>query len=195
MRCLLCLFFLCLCVSLFAQRRGNPALAGDTPLQLQFDTMLDVSNRYQEFKVVRRLYLDEFMSNVSDSIATYTERIGQLESEKNVLQRQIDDTASEVADRDATISSLKSERDSISLLGMQLGKGTYSLIMWALVIGLLIALLVALASTRIAAANNTELKRERDKLATELEQSRKSRLTVEQDLRRQLQDEINRRSV
>ncbi len=188
------LVILLLCTtSLFAQRRGNPALAGNSTLQLQFDTMLDVSNRYQEFKVVRQLYLEEFMNNVNDSISGYTQRISQLEGEKAVLQSQIDATSSEVGDRDAAIADLKAERDSVSLLGMQLDKGTYSLIMWSLVIGLLIALLVALGSTRVAARNNSELKRERDKLAEELDQSRKSRLTVEQELRRQLQDEINKR--
>ena len=194
MRCYLCFAILFICTTAsFAQRRGNPALAGDATLQLQFDTMMDVSNRYQEFKVVRRTYLDEFMNNVNDSISEYTDRITQLEGEKSNLQGQVSATSSEVSDRDATITQLKSERDSVSLLGIQLDKGTYSLIMWSLVIGLLIALLVALGSTRIAARNNTELKRERDKLAEELDQSRKSRLTVEQELRRQLQDEINKR--
>lgn len=198
MRLTLFLLLTLVFVSLSAQRTGNPALSDDGSLQQQFDGMLDVSNRYREgsteFKVVRRDYLDAFMGNVNDSISTYTRRIAALESEKNNLQGQIDATASEVADRDATINSLNAERDNVSLLGMQLAKETYSLIMWALVIGLLVALLIALASTRVAASNNTELKRERDKLSEELEQSRKSRLTVEQDLRRQLQDEINRRN-
>ena len=194
MRLFLYLFFLFICVNLTAQRRGNPAGAVEAPLQQQFDEMLDASNRYQDFKVVRREFLDAFMSNVSDSISGYTERISQLESDVAGLENQIEERSTEVSDRDETIANLNNERDSVSLLGMQLSKGTYSLIMWSLVIGLLIALLVALGSTRIAAANNTELKRERDKLAGELEQSRKSRLTVEQELRRQLQDEINRRN-
>ena len=199
MRLYFFVLFVCLSATLPGQKRGNPALAEGVPLQLQFDTVIQVSNRYRErgseFRVVRREYLDNFMQNVSDSLSQYPQEIERLEKEKAGLQQQIDATASEVSDRDATITELNQERDSVSLLGMQLDKGTYSLIMWALVIGLLVALLVALASTRIAAASNTELKRERDKLAEELEQSRKSRLTVEQDLRRQLQDEINRRSA
>ena len=199
MRLYFFVLFVCLSATLPAQKRGNPALAQDVPLQLQFDTVLQVSNRYREgrseFRVVRREYLDNFMTNVADSLSQYPQEIGRLQEEKAALQQQIDATASEVSDRDATIADLNKERDSISLLGMQLDKGTYSLIMWALVIGLLVALLVALASTRIAARSNTELKRDRDKLASELEQSRKSRLTVEQDLRRQLQDEINRRNA
>ena len=194
MRCFLYLFFVFICFNLSAQRRGNPAGAVDAPLQQQFNEMLDASNRYQDFKVVRREFLDAFMVNVNDSISGYTERISDLESEMADLRNQIEANSSEVAERDATIAELNEELDTVSLLGIQLNKGTYSLIMWSLVIGLLIALLVALASTRIAAANNTELKRERDKLAAELEQSRKSRLTVEQELRRQLQDEINRRN-
>ncbi len=198
MRCFLYLLLLCLGTSAWAQE-ANPATATDTPLQSQYDNMLSTSNRYREgsreFKVVRRDYLDAFMSNINDSISGYTTRIDRLEEELAGLQDQIDATSSEVRDRDATIKELNAERDSVSLLGMQLDKGTYSLVMWSLVIGLLIALLVALASTRIAASNNTSLKRERDKLAEDLEQSRKSRLTVEQDLRRQLQDEINRRTA
>ncbi len=199
MRCFLYLLFLCLGASATAQQPGDPVEAADTPLELQFNSMLDASNRYKEynkeFKVVRRDYLDAFMSNVSDSISGYTTRIRRLEDDLAGLRTQVDATSSEVATRDATIEELNAERDSVSLLGIQLDKGTYSLIMWSLVIGLLVALLVALASTRIAASNNTGLKRERDKLAEDLEQSRKSRLTVEQDLRRQLQDEINRRTV
>lgn len=198
MRSVLSLLLICLCTAfLSAQKRGNPALSTDTPLQLQYDTMLDVSNRYREgpaeFKVIRTVYLDAFMTNVADSISTYTKVIGQLEGEKNTLQGRIDATASEVSDRDKTIAELNTSNNSVSLLGMSLAKDTYSLIMWTLVIGLLIALLVALAGTRVVAATQKDLKRERDKLAEELEQSRKSRLTVEQDLRRQLQNEINRR--
>ncbi|WP_167641652.1 hypothetical protein [Neolewinella marina] len=198
MRCFLCLVFFWMGAAvLFGQQSGNPAQAGDRDLQTQFETMLDLSNRYREgsreFKVVPRDYLDAFMSNVSDSIATYTTQIEALEAQQAEQQARIDATSGEVADRDALIADLKDERDTVGLLGMQLDKGTYSIIMWSLVIGLLIALLVALGGTRIAAGNNSALKRERDKLAEELEQSRKSRLTVEQDLRRQLQDEINKR--
>ncbi len=198
MRCFLYLLLLGLWTPAYAQE-GNPATATDTPLESQYNNMLDVSNRYREgnraFKVIRRDYLDAFMTNINDSISGYTTRIGRLEGELTDLQERIEATSSEVETRDATIRDLNAERDSVSLLGLQLDKGTYSLLMWSLVVGLLVALLVALASTRIAASNNTSLKRERDKFAEDLEQSRKSRLTVEQDLRRQLQDEINRRSA
>ncbi|WP_157974615.1 hypothetical protein [Lewinella sp. IMCC34183] len=198
MRVLLPLLFIFLgTFSAYAQQSGDPSQGSDESLRTQFESMLDVSNRYREgsreFKVVRRDYLDAFMNNVGDSISIYTRRISELEQQEASLQGQIDKNSSEVADRDATIAALNQERDSVNLLGLQLDKGTYSLIMWSLVIGLLIALLVALASTRLAARNNNDLKRERDKLSEELEQSRKSRLTVEQDLRRQLQNEINKR--
>lgn len=197
MRFVFLLFTLFVCTNLTAQRYGNPALSEGTELKNQYDTIIDLSNRYREgqteFKVVRREYLDAFMENVSDSIATYTERIDVLEGEKKELQDNIDGHANEVGDRDKTIADLNSERDSVNLFGLQIDKSTYHIIMWSLVIGLLAAMLIALASTRVAAANNTELKRERDKMSEELEQSRRSRLTVEQELRRQLQNEINRR--
>lgn len=182
--------------SVAAQKKGNPALAEGVELRLQYDTMMDVSNSYREgrtdFKVVRHNYLDAFVANVSDSIVTYTERIENLEEEQRALQADIDENASQVAERDETIEQLTQENDNVSLLGVQMSRSTYGLIMWALVVGLLVALLVAIGSTRVAAANSAELERERDKLTKELEQSRKRRLSVEQDLRRQLQDVRNR---
>jgi cell division septum initiation protein DivIVA len=198
MRLILIFLFTLPCLQLPAQRAGNPALAEDAPLRQQFDEMLDVSNRYREgsrqFKVVPRDYLEAFMTNVSDSIATYTVQIDRLEGEQAELQDQVGQATTEVSERDGRIADLEREQNSISLLGLELAKSTYSLIMWGLVIGLLIAFLVAIASTRVAASNNTALIKERDKLTTELEESRRSRLTVEQELRRQLQDEINKRS-
>lgn len=172
---------------------GNPATADTASLRVQFDDMVRVSNRYQQFRVVRRSFLNAFIANVSDTISGYTSEIAELKRTIATQNSRIEEQAGEIEVRDQDIVALQEDKESISLLGLDLTKTTYSLIMWALVIGLLAALVLALGSTRVAVSDSSGLKRERDKLSEELEQSRKSRLKVEQDLRRRLQDELNRR--
>ena len=91
------------------------------------------------------------------------------------------------------IGSLNGEKDSISLLGMQLSKTTYNIILWS-AIGILLALLLfSIARMQVAVTSNRDARIAREKTAEELEKSRKNRLEVEQKLRRQLQDERNKR--
>jgi hypothetical protein len=177
----------------FAQP-GNPAQADTMSLQGQFDELYRTSNRYQQFRVVRQDFLRAFMANVAD---TLTGLSGELNARQGKIEEQataIGNLETEVSERDATIEQLNQEKDGISMFGLLLSKGTYNLIMWVLVIGLLLGLLMALGRTRLAVATSKERKGQIEKLTSELETSRKQRLKIEQDLRRQLQDEINKRN-
>ena len=186
---LLLLFFSAL---LGAQRAGDPAAAGDADLRSQFDEMLRVSSNYQQYKTVRKTYLASFMQNVADSLTTKAEKISELQRTIDRQEEQIASLTSSVAERDGNISSLEDKKDSISLLGVPLSKTTYSIILWSAIIGLLAFALLALTRMRVAVASSRELREHNEKVTQELEDSRKQRLTVEQKLRRQLQDEINK---
>lgn len=180
--------------SLSAQA-GNPAQADEsTSLQTQFDDMVRVSNRYQQFKVVRQDFLNAFMVNVSDSIKVYTEEIGTLQGTISAQAEKIDKLTQDVKDRDGNVASLTAEKDSMNLLGIPLGKGTYATIMWSIILGLLALLAFAFLRMRVAISSASDAKSTSDKLSEDLEKSKKRRLEVEQTLRRQLQDEINKRS-
>lgn len=173
---------------------GNPARADTMSLRGQFDEMVRVSNRYQQFKVVRQDFLNAFMANVADTLQSMN---GALDQRSAKIEEQAATIASQetsLEERDATIARLNDEKDGISVFGLLLAKGTYNLIMWALVLGLLAALVFALGRTRLAVAMGKERKGQIDKLTAELDTSRKQRLKIEQDLRRQLQDEINKRN-
>ena len=197
------LFFLCLllttlCTSARAQGRaqpGNPATNADQPLQQQFDEMVRGGWRYQGNRTIRQEYLETFMAHVADSLAMKNERIGELREEVSTRDARIGELQTELGDRENSIASLSEEKDNMSLLGFPVGKATYSLILWGLVIALGAFLLFALSRTRYAVASSSELARDNEKLTAELEKSRKRRLEVEQNLRRKLQDEINKRGT
>ena len=47
--------------------KKDPVASGS--LTEQFDAMLERSNRYQDFKVVKRTWLDRFKNNISDTLS------------------------------------------------------------------------------------------------------------------------------
>jgi chromosome segregation ATPase len=187
------LVLLFLSVQLLKAQPGNPAQADTASLQVQFDAMIDASNRFQRFRVVRQDFLDAYKANVSDSIEVYTSEIGALKATIAEQKTRIADQGTEISDRDTEIGSLKGEKDSISLLGMQLSKSTYNIALWSIIGILLAGLLFAIARMQVAVSGSRDARVAREKTAEELEKSRKNRLEVEQKLRRQLQDERNKR--
>lgn len=192
------IFFVTLClltISLSTSAQaGNPGQADSASLQQQFDEMLRVSNRYQKFKVVRQDFLNNFIANVNDSIQGYTTEIGNLQATIATQGKKIEDQATAITEKEGTISSLNEEKDSISLLGMNITKGVYNTILWSVIIGLLALLFFALARMRLAVSGHREINTHKEKLSVELEKSKKERLKIEQELRRKLQDEINKRT-
>ena len=169
---------------------------GATSLQETFEEMVRRSTRYRGqgkvYRVVPETGLNGFIGQVNDSIRGYTERIGELEAELAMTNERVEDQLAELGEREAEIRELNAEKDSVSLLGIPLSKALYSIIMWGLVIGLVALLLLALGRARVAVSSAGELRDHNEKLSADLEQSRKQRLTVEQKLRRELQDERNR---
>ena len=173
-------------------QRGNPATADTVSLQGQFDEMLQVSSKYQVYKTVRRALLDAFMANVSDSIRSHTNEIDLLECRISDQDNKIGEQSVLIDDREGQITALTDEKDSISLLGIPLLKVIYNLILWSVIIGLFAMLLFALARMRLAVGSAREAREDFEAISEDLNKSRKNRLEVEQKLRRQLQDEINK---
>ena len=174
---------------------GNPARADSASLQQQFDNMLRVSNRFETYKVVREPFLRAFMTNVSDSISVYTREIGELQATITTQTEKIQDQTTNIADREQEIADLEQDRETISLLGIPMNKATYSTTMYAIIGTLFVLLLFALARMRYATGTAHEANNKVAKLTEELDTSKRRRLEIEQNLRRQLQDEINKRRV
>ena len=175
-------------------QRGNPAQASDsTSLQEQFELMLKVSYRYKQSKTVNEGFLNAFMANVGDSINIYTKEIGSLNSTITSQSDKIDQLTEEVKVRDGNILGLTHEKDNISLLGIPLSKATYATIMWSAIFGLLALLIFALLRMRLAISGSNEARDTSVQLSEDLDKAKKRRLEIEQNLRRELRDERNKR--
>jgi tetrahydromethanopterin S-methyltransferase subunit G len=158
----------------------------------QFEYVIQRSNNYQDYKVVKKVWLQQLKSHVMDSL-------NQVKSEvlksAEVIARQNDELSNLKEDLNNTklkLDNTIAEKDSMQLFGIQISKVGYSTIMWS-VIGLLL-LLLFLFIYKFNASNSitNTTKKKLIEVEEEFEEHRRVALEREQKVRRQLQDEINK---
>jgi cell division protein FtsB len=162
-------------------------------LREQFDAMVRGSNRYQQYRVVPQTELNQFIQSVSDTLAARAAELSRLEAQIATQTRTITESQAEIESLKQQIEQLEAEKDGIYLLGVLVSKATYNIVLWTLILAAVAGLVFFFLRARLAIATSRGLQQDKDELATALDTAKKRRLEVEQDLRRKLQDEINKR--
>lgn len=186
-------FFLFISYIGFSQQDSNQdSIVDNNSLENQFDKIFRTSTSYQTYKVIGKDRFLDLKKNVLDSLKKATKEITEkqqlLISERNNIKElnvELDKTREELA-------KTQEKESSISLLGIQLNKTTYNLILWFIIISLGLAL--GFFVYKFTRSNVLTKKAQEDLLEVEheFEMHRKKSLEREQKLRRQLQDEINK---
>jgi hypothetical protein len=169
-----------------------PAIAqqNTTTLEEQFVDVIDKSNRYEDYKVVKIYKLNNLKKNVIDSISSIKKDLENAQGTIAVQKNEIDTLTQSVASLQTDLKTSIENQDGIILFGVQIAKTTYKITMWG-IIGLLV--LVALFLSFKFKNSNVITKSANLKLAEtdeEFETHRQRALEREQQLRRKLQDEI-----
>ena len=185
-----------LCISTLATAQNVAKNANlplkEGPINEQFEFILENSNRYKNYKVVKRDWIEKLQKNVADSIRSIQQELSTEITKVASQQTEIEKLKADLATVNQKINDLNTEKDSISLLGIQLSKGSYQTLMWG-IIGVLLLLWLFFAYR--FKASNAITKEANAKLAEtehEFEEHRKRALEREQQVRRKLQDEINK---
>lgn len=156
----------------------------------QFRTVYKKSNNYLEYKVILKKDYGDIHNNVLDSIKSFNK---QLETKNTLISTQKNTIAilkKEKEETNAKLTEALNNQNSISLFGMQLSKGLYSFIVFALIITLLISLGYFIYKFKNSNVLTVAAKNDLEDVENELNTFRKKSLEKEQKLRRQLQDEI-----
>ncbi len=190
----------------FALLFSSLTLSGQTPqekpgslnegsIDSQFKFLVKKSNNYQQYKVVRKDFLNKFYGNIADSLVLNNQEISKLNRTINVQQGDVDSMNSQVATLQQDLAQIKKEKDSFSFFGILLKKGTYSTIMWSLIFGLLGGLLLYIFRFNRSHAVTAKAKESLAKTKEEFDAYRKKTLEKEQVLMRKLQDELNKNEM
>ena len=168
----------------------------DTSINGQFETIIRKSTNYRQggkrYEVVRLLELEAMRENILDSISTSNKNIVNLratiaenETSINTLNTKLDETTK-------NLITLTEEKDSLSFFGAMVSKGTYKLIVWSIIFGLLGYLLFFIYRFKNSNFLTQQAKSALADVENEFEQHRRRALEREQKISRQLQDEINK---
>ncbi|MEM7162019.1 MAG: hypothetical protein AAF487_06195 [Bacteroidota bacterium] len=184
-------FFFCLVCSAQNSSSGTNDPSKAT-LEQQFENLYKKSNNYQKYKVVEKVKLNGFWQNIADSLKQFNSTIAENRSEITKQAASIDALNGQIDDLNEQNAQLTEEKDGIYFMGSLWNKAKYKSFMWTLLAVLLLTSIFVILRFR---RSNGITKRTRIKLSeveTEFENYKKSAISREQEVKRELQNYINK---
>jgi len=161
-------------------------------IEEQFNTLIDKSNDFQEYKNLRHYNLNRFRKNFKDSLKATKLKFEKAHSKIATQKETISSLQNQITDLNKKIDAISVDKDTIDFFGMRLTKASYNTILWSLILSFLATTLFFLFRFKSSNAITREAKKSLAEIEEEFETHRKKALEREQVLRRQLQDEINK---
>ena len=90
------------------------------PIDAQFESIINESNNYQDYKVVKKVRLNELQRNTENHINGLNEEIQNLENNINSQKASIDSLEEDLTNTQNELAKVNEEKGSISFLGIPL---------------------------------------------------------------------------
>ncbi|TYB79638.1 tRNA (guanine-N1)-methyltransferase [Bizionia myxarmorum] len=194
------LLFIASCASLNAQNintqetnEEEDKLSLDSgTIDSQFEYVIQRSNNYQDYKVVKKNWLSTLKAHTLDSLKSIHAEIITAEETIATQNDEIVSLKSSLKNTETSLNKTTDEKNNMELFGLQMTKPNYNVLMWSIV-GLLLALLLLfMYKYRNSNSVTREARKNLEETEEEFEEHRRTALEREQKVRRQLQDELNK---
>ena len=166
--------------------------AQDNSLNDQFNNITQKSNNYKDYKVVKKNRLNALQRNVLDTVSNLHKQINTSSVEITKQNSEIVSLNNELSTTKNELIISKEKENGIPVFGMITQKSTYNITALS-IIGILLSIIVILFIKYKSGFD--VIKTTKSNLAEtdeEFEGFRQRSLEREQQLRRKLQDEINK---
>lgn len=191
-RWILLLGFLCVgSLTLLAQINTEEQIAPDASLQQQFIYLKENANTYKDKKIVRETALNQFWTNVRDSVATVRQQLNASQSQINAHEQEMASMKEELQEGQAAVQASEYDSTHISVLGINVLKAGFLSFFWITVSILTLMLLIAIYQYRNSKRVTSKTQKNLRALQREIDDFRKKSLEKERKLRRELQTERN----
>tara|TARA_R110002049_G_scaffold138450_6_gene298558 strand:+ start:6677 stop:7297 length:621 start_codon:yes stop_codon:yes gene_type:complete len=183
--------------TLFAQNDDDNLSLSNGTIDNQFEYVLKKSGDFrgtngQMYEAVKRNMLLTLKAHTIDSLKTIHAKLESLNNTVEAQLKEIEGLKSSLGSTQSTLDATNSEKNSMSLLGAQMSKTSYNVLMWTIIAGLLALLLLFIYKFKNSNTVTKNAKHNLAEIEEEFEEHRKTALEREQKVRRQLQDEINK---
>ena len=161
-------------------------------IENQFEELYKKSSTYQIYKVISKDKYQRLKLNILDSLKDLKETIAHKESLLLKEKSNIEETKKLLTQTEIDLNISLKKESSIDILGVQLSKTAYNMLLWGIIVLLLSGLSYYIFKFFRSNILTKEAQNNLMDVEKEFEQHRKKTLVREQKLRRKLQDEINK---
>ncbi|RFC55248.1 hypothetical protein [Brumimicrobium aurantiacum] len=158
----------------------------------QFSDLINKSNSYQSYKVIDKTELGKLQNNIHDSIANLKETIKTSKAKITAQKNKIDSISNQVSALEKELTDTKKQVETIDFVGIPTHKVVYNSITWGIIGGLMILSLILFVIFNKSNRKTKEAKEKLQSTENDLVSLRKRSLEKEQQIKRELQDEINK---
>jgi hypothetical protein len=170
----------------------KPSLNNGT-IESQFDYLYRKSSSYQEYKVVKKTFYQKIKGNVLDSLKSLKSELSDSKNLIGLQGKEINSLKSDLKTTNNNLTDVTKEKDNIKFLGIAMTKASYNSLLWTIIVGLVVLLVIFIfkfkSSNSITIQSNNLLA----DTEAEFDAFKATSLEREQKVRRELQDELNKK--
>ncbi|TDS64292.1 hypothetical protein [Myroides indicus] len=168
------------------------AQSDSNTIENQFNTLINQSNNWQNYKVVEKNKLQQLQHNVKDSIHGLQTTIRQNKTSLIEQKQSIDSLSNQLQIIQKDLTAALDRENNLDFIGISTHKTTFKTLVWSIIITLLLILGILFFQFKKSYADTKDARKKREETEIELEEYKRTSLEREQKIRRQLQDEINK---
>lgn len=181
------LFFLCATLS-YSQNSAQK----ENSIEAQFVEVIDKSNNYKGYKVIKRTKLAGLRKNILDSIEALEDSIQQKDATIAVQNSDINSLEDRLITTQKNLDTSIEKEGTISLFGITTKKGTYNFLLFSTIGILILGLFLFIVKFKNSNIITKQTKLKLSEIEQDFDTYRQKKLEEQQVLRRKLQDEINK---
>ncbi len=134
----------------------------DGTVEEQLDYVINKSNRYQQYKVIESSWMNTLRSNVVDTLSAAYGRINTQEAQLTQMNNRIDSLQNELNETYAALDEAIVEKNSLTMLGIQMDKTVYNGILFTIIIllaaGIAVSIFLYKKSNNVTVTTKKELR-------------------------------------
>ncbi|HEY9116661.1 MAG TPA: hypothetical protein VIN11_02480 [Roseivirga sp.] len=157
-----------------------------------FLEILDEAESYQEYKVIKTSKLRNFRNAMFDSLNSYNSTISSLQLELVSVQTELAELKSQFNLIKDSLEESEANAAMIGVMGVQMKKMTYNIVVWSLVCLLSLCLVIMYGRIKHVCSVVKRVKSAYSKIVEDYRNQRFQATEKQMKLRRELQTALNR---
>ena len=179
-------------ITFFVNAQDSIPTVSKNSIEDQFNEVVDGSNSYQDYKVIKKLQINKLRENILDTISSLETRMDSAQNKIDTQRATISSLENNLDKINEDLALSQKKENGIEILGIITEKSTYNTLMWSIIAILLIGLGFFIYKFKNSHAVTKDAELRLAETEIEFEAHRQKKIEEQQQLRRKLQDEINK---